>query len=157
MKGIIRWPSMIVFFVFYITSIIVSNVPYPEYASTPVFVNIGINILTILSFLFMTFIFSGSKKFFITVTIYFAVIILSIIILMSLGGVQTGSIITFILFGLILTFWLPTIHLDINDVTDKLFSNNNISLFIILAFTVIAFYVVYFIGKRIKTKNPNDE
>ena len=157
MKKLIRWPTIIVFFVFYITAIIVSNFPYPEYASTPAFVNIGINILTILSFLFMTFMFSGSKKFFITVTAYFAVIILSFIVLMSLGGVQTGTLLTFILFVSYLTFWLPTIHLDISDATDKVFIDNIISLFIILVFTVIAFYVVYFVGKRIKSKNQNNE
>ena len=152
MKKPIKIISVIAFAIFYVASIFISNFPYPEYASTPTFLNVGSNIWVLVSFYFMTFVFSGSKKFFITVCIYFASIILSIFILSMLGGFN-GSLITTILLLILLSILIPTIHLEIFESVSSIISpNNDIAFYLFFGFVIILFFIVYFVAKHIKSK-----
>ncbi len=78
--------SLIIFLIFYIMSFITSNIPYPEYANNPI-LSFMVSFLTIVSFLFVVWNFAYSKKFLITISIYFICVFITSIIVIAIGGV----------------------------------------------------------------------
>lgn len=140
--------SLLAFFALYVTSVYI-NFAMPQGSTMPVSVNVGVAIALLFSFYFMTIAFSDSKKFLIIVTTYFALVVLStimLVVLSNFGGLRWLRSIFLIIH---LTCILPFVYFDIKVIVVQ---NIDISILLILAFLIISFYAVYFITKRIKEK-----
>lgn len=139
--------SLVVFATLYILSFCTCNFPYPEYASHPA-LSFICSLLTIISFLLVTAVYSKSKKFLLIVSIYFACVFAVTTTAIILDGFNF-SILT-LLFSLItLSYGIAVQHFSfaIKDLLGVL--NIHISrdygFYVIFAIITVLFYATYFI------------
>lgn len=125
--------SVLLYFVFYIISASMTNL----YCAEPTFSNVSVSIVFLISFWFMTFMFSHSKKFLIFVSIYFLLVITSFLILIFFEHINSIW-----LTGIALSSYLPLNNLIVS------FGNEITA----CGFVIISFYAVFFIGKYIKSR-----
>ncbi len=102
--------SLIIFLIFYIMSFITSNFPYPEYANNPI-LSFLVSLLTIFSFLVVVWSFSYSKKFLITISIYFICVFITSIIVIANDGLGSSWIVLPV-YIIILSLEIPILHFE---------------------------------------------
>lgn len=144
--------SLIVFAAFYISNLFTGdNLIYPEYAKHPI-LSFLLSMLTIISFLLVTYVFFYSKKFVIIGSIYFLTV-LSLVVWAIADGIELKSA-TVLFYLIVFSYSIPTEHFSrgICKVSEwfniKVYATKDYMFFITFAVIVILFYTVYFIGKR---------
>ncbi|MBQ7936252.1 MAG: hypothetical protein IJ333_07905 [Clostridia bacterium] len=149
--------SLIIFLFFYIMSFITSNIPYPEYAKNPI-LSFMVSLLTIVSFLFVTWNFANSKKFLITISIYFICILVTSIIVIYIGGLGfSWMVLPFYI--IIFSLATPITHFErmiiyLLDILSIELPDGYL-LCIEILFIACATYLIYFISRKrlLKVKN----
>ena len=144
MKKII---SLVVFAVIYVQCFFASNFPYIESAENPT-VSFIFSLLTIISFLCVTAVFSKSKGFLFTVSAFFIWILVSMICVVFCDSYALVWTIPLVAFTIPLEFTLsPLLELiEMSDVCKT-------CIFIVLP--MILFYLTYFIWNKYIKQKPN--
>lgn len=140
-----KWFLWVLFFCVFGLSIYTSNFPYPEHSRNP---NIGFvcSLLAVISFLVVAWVYAGSKRFLIVVSIYFAYVLAFKMIANGLDD----TLITLLLWLPVLLFEIPLMPVN------KLFEicgfhmTEDLAFYVLFAVIIVLVYAVYFIGKKQK-------
>ncbi len=151
--------SLITFVVFYILSICTCNFLYLEYTEYPL-LSFIFSLLTVISFLCVTVVFSKSKKFLMIMSVYFAIVLIITIFAITFDGFASLPFLIYILPVLfILSFELPTTHFfnGINDLLKNfnIHISNDYSPFVLFTLIILLFYATYFICNKYGKKKNN--
>lgn len=145
--------SLSVFTIFYFSNFFTGdNLIYPEYAKRPI-LNCILSLLTIMVFLFLTYVFSYSKKFVVIVSIYFLAVLSLVVCAIVFDGIAL-KLATIPFYLILFSYAIPTEHFTrgIYEVLEgfniKTYATNDYMFFITFAVIVILFYTVYLIGRR---------
>ena len=160
MKKAIKIISVILFVGFYVLSVATSNFPYPEYAENPI-LSYVLSLLALFSFLFLTFAFCQSKKYLISLSVFWMLFVGSVLLNIFIKDTMFSGIIDLVIDLPLIIYALPLIHFDrgIEYLCEilKINRNNEYIVFIHLGIVVALFYATYFISRKIVTKKIKDK
>jgi len=146
--------ALIIFAVFYVLSFFTSNSPYSEYPKYPFF-SFVISAFTVAAFLCITAIFSKSKKFLITMSVYFAILLFIVIYATITGGIPHSPFVIYVIaivivlqFGIPLDQFFMGIEKILNVIGIEI--SNDYSGLVWLAIIISLFYMTYFISRRMR-------
>ena len=140
-----KWFAWISFFIFFGLSIYTSNFPYPEHSRNPI-VGFVCSLLAIISFLVVTWVCAGSKRFLIMVSIYFAYVLAFKMIANGLDD----TLITLLLWLPVLSFEIPLIPIEKVFKISGFHIKEDLAFYVLFAVIIVLVYAVYFIGKKQK-------
>lgn len=140
-----KWFTWISFFIFFGLSIYTSNFPYPEHSRNPI-VGFVCSLLAIISFLVVTWVCAGSKRFLIMVSIYFAYVLAFKMIANGLDD----TLITLLLWLPVLSFEIPLIPIEKVFKISGFHIKEDLAFYVLFAVIIVLVYAVYFIGKKQK-------
>ena len=163
MKKAIKITSIILFVVFYILNLETSDFPSPAYSKNQ-FLSFVISLLALLSFLFLTFAFSQSKRYLISVSVFWVWLVGSIVLYILEIDYSSSIVIELFIHLPLLIYALPFKHFD-GAIQDLLYLlnvniNKNFIDFIVLihvGIVVVLFYATYFISRKIITRKIEDK
>ena len=149
--------ALIIFAVFYVLSVLsffTSNSPYSEYPKYPFF-SFVISAFTVAAFLCITAIFSKSKKFLITMSVYFAILLFIFIYASITGGIPHSPFVIYVIaIVIVLQFGIPLdqFFMGIEKILKVIGIeiSNDYSGLVWLAIIISLFYITYFISRRMK-------
>ncbi len=135
-----KWFAWISFFVFFGLSIYTSNFPYPEHSRNPI-IGFVCSLLAIISFLLVAWVYAGSKRFLIMLSMYFVYVLAFKMISDGLDD----TLITLLL-------WLPVLFFEIPLIpVKKVFEicgfhiTEDLAFYVLFAVIIVFVYTTYFV------------